>query len=208
MTPVACALLFALCTWQVVTRGPILAADERLGHLIRGNAFPEALAEFLADAGGVLVGPVLLAALVAWQWFGARRRGGAPYGWTLPLTTGIALALVAPLVSLAKVLTGRPGPSATGGSGFFPSGHAATACVAFGACVLLLRGAAPSSRRWRYLVGACVVVNAAVGYGLVRRGYHWPLDVAASWALGGFLLWGAVAAARALLRWRSESDTE
>lgn len=61
-------VFFALCTWQVVTRGPVLAADERLGHQIRNSAFPEGLAEFLADAGGMLVGPVLLAALIVWQW--------------------------------------------------------------------------------------------------------------------------------------------
>lgn len=109
---------------------------------------------------------------------------------------------------------GEPGQSADGpsgaarhgGSGFFPSGHAATACVAFGACVLLLRGAAASPRLWWWLVGACVVFNAGVGYGLVRRGYHWPLDVVASWALGVFLLWGAVTAARVLLRRRGGAE--
>lgn len=129
-----------------------------------------------------------------------------PYWWALPLTTGIAMALVPPLVSLAKALTDRPGPPVTGGSGFFPSGHTATACVAFGACVLLLRGAAASPRVWWWLVGVCTVFNAAVGYGLVRRGYHWPLDVVASWALGVFLLWGAVTAARALLRRRDGAE--
>ncbi|WP_440571998.1 phosphatase PAP2 family protein [Streptomyces sp. KR2] len=195
-------VVFALCTWQVVTRGPILAADERLGHQIRNSAFPEGLAEFLADAGGMLVGPVLLAALIVWQWWAARRRGGAPYWWALPLTTGLAMALVPPLVSLVKVLTDRPGPPVMGGSGFFPSGHAATACVAFGACVLLLRGASAAPRVWWWLVGLCVVFNAAVGYGLVRRGYHWPLDVVASWALGVSLLWGAVTVTRVLLRRR------
>ncbi|MEU3044338.1 hypothetical protein CH313_25165 [Streptomyces sp. TSRI0384-2] len=195
-------VIFTVCTWQVVTRGPLLAADERLGRRIRDGALPEGAAEFLADAGGMLVGPVLLAALITGQWFTARRHGDAQYWWALPLTSGVAMALVPLLVSLAKVLTDRPGPPSMGGSGFFPSGHAATACVAFGACVLLLRRAVASRyRRWS-LVAACAVFNGAVGYGLVRRGYHWPLDVAASWALGVLLLWAAVTVARGLLRRR------
>ncbi|MFD5184671.1 phosphatase PAP2 family protein [Streptomyces sp. NPDC058372] len=195
-------MFFALCTWQVVTRGPLLSADERLGRSIRGGSFPEGLAEFFADAGGMLVGPVLLGALIVLLRLWARRGGAAPYRWALPVATGLAMALVPPLVSLAKVLTDRPGPPAMGGTGFFPSGHAATACVAFGACVLLLRGAVASVRLWWSLVAACAVFNGAVGYGLVRQGYHWPLDVAASWALGVFLLWGAAASARILLRRR------
>lgn len=35
---------------------------------------------------------------------------------------------------------------------------------------------------------ACVVVNAGVGLGLVRCGFHWPLDVVASWCLCAVLL--------------------
>ena len=37
-------------------------------------------------------------------------------------------------------------------------------------------------------MAACAVVNAGVGFGLVRRGYHWPLDVVGSWCLCAVLL--------------------
>ncbi|MFD8432409.1 phosphatase PAP2 family protein, partial [Streptomyces coelicoflavus] len=36
----------------------------------------------------------------------------------------------------------------------------------------------------------CAVLVLGTSYGLVRRGYHWPLDVVASWCLGAVLLAG------------------
>ncbi|MFB7075717.1 phosphatase PAP2 family protein, partial [Streptomyces sp. NPDC056290] len=42
----------------------------------------------------------------------------------------------------------------------------------------------------RGLVVLCGVLVLAASYGLVRRGYHWPLDVVASWCLGAVLLTG------------------
>ncbi|MFP8964552.1 hypothetical protein ACLIYP_28895, partial [Streptomyces nanhaiensis] len=38
------------------------------------------------------------------------------------------------------------------------------------------------------LPAAAALVCAAVGAGLVWRGYHWPLDVLGSWCLGVPLL--------------------
>ncbi|WP_246096840.1 phosphatase PAP2 family protein [Streptomyces botrytidirepellens] len=58
----------------------------------------------------------------------------------------------------------------------------------------LLRG----RPRW-WLIGAVVLLNLAVGAGLVRRAYHWPLDVVGSWCLCGCLLW-------AVLRARERSE--
>ncbi|WP_346265750.1 phosphatase PAP2 family protein [Streptomyces sparsogenes] len=88
----------------------------------------------------------------------------------------------------------RPARPLADGSGFYPSGHAATAAVAYGAALLLLR---PYPRRpqhsrhralRRALVALVALLNLAVGAGLVRRGYHWPLDVVGSWCLSGCLL--------------------
>lgn len=40
----------------------------------------------------------------------------------------------------------------------------------------------------RAVVVLAVVVNIGVGFGLVRQGYHWPLDVVASWCVCALLL--------------------
>ncbi|BFO15738.1 hypothetical protein SHKM778_21260 [Streptomyces sp. KM77-8] len=72
--------------------------------------------------------------------------------------------------------------------GYYPSGHTATAVVAYGAATLLLLPLLRSPAVRRPLVVLCAALVAGVSYGLVRRGYHWPLDVAASWCLGAMLL--------------------
>ncbi|MCZ0993156.1 hypothetical protein O1L44_08610 [Streptomyces noursei] len=40
----------------------------------------------------------------------------------------------------------------------------------------------------RLVAVATGLLNAGVGLGLVRQGYHWPLDVFGGWCLAGVLL--------------------
>ncbi|GAA2397662.1 phosphatase PAP2 family protein [Streptomyces glaucosporus] len=171
-------LLFAAVAWQVVADGPLADADERLARRLRSGAPPSPFAEFLADLGNVEVAlPVLAAALL---WAGVRERR-----WGPPLAAALAMAAVPAVVAPLKALTGRPGP--LGGTEYFPSGHAATAVVAYGGAVLLVLPYVRSRVR-RLLAALAVLVCAAVGAGLVWRGYHWPLDVLGSWCLGVPLL--------------------
>ncbi|WP_342742706.1 phosphatase PAP2 family protein [Streptomyces indicus] len=159
--------------------GPLRRLDERVGDAVRTGGFPGGLAEFCADLGNIAVAVPVLAAAVAWTVWRAR-------AWRLPLTAALALALVPALVAPLKALIGRPGPPGMDGSGgFYPSGHAATTVVAYGAAVLLLL---PYPRFGRQLVALGALLILANGFGLVRQGYHWPLDVLASWCLGGLLL--------------------
>nr|WP_240979785.1 phosphatase PAP2 family protein [Streptomyces sp. HNM0574] len=186
-------LVLALLTWQVAADGPLRAADEELGEAMRTAAPPaappEPLSELLADLGNLAVAlPVLALALL---WSGLRTRAWVPAG-----CAALAMALVPLLVSAGKAWLDRPGP--LHGTGYFPSGHAATAAVAFGAAaLLLLRTLGPSRRRLRVpLLCAAAVLTLANGAGLVWRGYHWPADVLASWCLGWLLLVPAAALAR------------
>lgn len=159
--------------------------DERLGRAAWG-ALPGSVGEFLADLGNVQVAvPVLVLAVACAAVRG--RRAVLPRWWLPPLAAAVAMAAVPALVAPLKSLLARPGPPGAGPDGCFPSGHATTAAVAYGAAVLLLR---PATRRTpaRWLLGAVVVLNAAVGAGLVVRGYHWPLDVLGGWLLSGLLL--------------------
>ncbi|MFZ3560153.1 phosphatase PAP2 family protein [Streptomyces sp. BH055] len=135
--------------------------------------------------------PVLAATLAYVTW---RART-----WLPVIVAAVTMSLVPTLVAPLQSLIDRPGPPPMApATGFYPSGHAATAAVAYGLCVLLLR-----SRR---LAHGCVLLNAAVGLGLVRQGYHWPADVVGSWCLAVLLL-SAAAYAVSRSRRRSSSGT-
>ncbi|MFJ3632334.1 phosphatase PAP2 family protein [Streptomyces sp. NPDC090112] len=162
-----CALLLALATWQVLLPGPLLSADARLSRaLVR--TVPDAVTERLSDLGNVPVAlPVLLLA-AAYAALRGNRRGAA--------AAVAAMAAVPALVVPLKVWTARPGPLEPWAAGYFPSGHTATAFVAYTGAALLLRPYA--GRRWP--VAAALVLTGATAAGLVLRGFHWPLDVLAS----------------------------
>ncbi|MFE3829308.1 phosphatase PAP2 family protein [Streptomyces sp. NPDC059092] len=169
-----CTVLFALITWQTAVGGPLRTVDERIGLALSGKG-PEPLTQFLSDLGGMPVAlPVLALALGV-----ALRRGQR----ARPLGAGVAMVGVPALVVPLKMWIDRPGPL-TDATGYYPSGHTATAMVAYGGAALLL---APYAGRNRTLPVAALL-TLATGVGLVLRGYHWPLDVLGSLALCGILL--------------------
>ncbi len=203
------ALLFAVLTWQVAGHGPLRALDERLGRAVAHGGLPAGPAGFFADLGNTAVALPVLSAVLVWAvWRGrreARHRaadGGAPPRWWLPpLAAGLTAAAVPALVVPLKLWLARPGPPQMAGAvheGFYPSGHGATAAVLYGLAALLLfrdrRRTAARRAVVPAVTAAVVLLNAGVGTGLVRRGYHWPLDVLGSWCLAGVLLavWCAV----------------
>ena len=118
--------------------------------------------------------PVLAAAVCYALWRGDRARA---------LAAVLAMAVVPALVVPFKIWINRPGPL-TDATGYYPSGHTATAMVAFGASALLL---APYTRR-KVLMPAAVLLTVAAGIGLVLRAYHWPLDVLGSVTLCAMVL--------------------
>ncbi|NBE54963.1 phosphatase PAP2 family protein [Streptomyces sp. YC537] len=193
------ALAFALISWQVAASGPLRRADERLADAVRHSRFPAGAAELLADLGGLAVAPAVLALAAGYAALRGRREG-EPRWWLAPLAAVLALAAVPLLVAPLKALFARPGPPGMNGldgsGGFYPSGHSATAAVAYGAAALLLLPYLRSAYLRRELLVGTALLVAAVGFGLVRRGYHWPLDVVASWFLGGMLLIAMVLAVR------------
>ncbi|MDX2541997.1 phosphatase PAP2 family protein [Streptomyces sp. WI04-05B] len=178
-------LLFALITWQVAVHGPLARADERLsGSLVH----PSRAWALLADLGSIVVAvPVLVAALV---YVGLRaRRAGTERWWREPVGAGVLMAAVPAIVVPMKELVARSGPPVMGpGTGFYPSGHTATAVVAYGSATLLLLPWLRGTLARRLVLAGCLGLNAAVAVGLVVRGFHWPLDVLASWCLCGALL--------------------
>ncbi|CAL9436480.1 phosphatase PAP2 family protein [Streptomyces sp. enrichment culture] len=174
-------VLLALITWQVLTDGPLLRPDAEAS---RALVHPDGFSQFLSDLGNVQVAvPVLALALAAALWLGRVR--GAPRWWLAPLTAAVLMALVPAVVVPLKEWTDRPGtPVVPPATGYFPSGHTATAVVAYGSAALLLLPWLRSPAARRALAAGCGVLVLGVSYGLVRHGYHWPLDVLAGWCLG------------------------
>ncbi|MFE3687985.1 phosphoesterase [Streptomyces sp. NPDC059095] len=120
--------MFAVITWQVVSDGPLRRLDERLDPSLTGHG-PSWLAEGLSDLGSMPVAlPVLALAIGYALWRGLRRRA---------LIAAATMALVPLLVVPLKEWTARPGPFDPA-TGYYPSGHTATAMVAYGAAALLL----------------------------------------------------------------------
>ncbi|MGW2424198.1 phosphatase PAP2 family protein [Streptomyces sp. NPDC001709] len=179
------AALFALITWQVVAHGPLLGLDARLSRaLVHTDRFSAAL----SDLGNIQVAvPVLAAAVIYALWRG--RAAGTRLWWLPPAAAAVLMALVPVIVVPLKDWTARPAPPVIPpGVGYFPSGHTATASVAYGSATLLLLPWLRSTAARRILVGGCAALVLGVSYGLVRHGWHWPLDVVASWCLGTVLL--------------------
>ncbi|TXS54139.1 phosphatase PAP2 family protein [Streptomyces sp. uw30] len=179
------ALLFAFITWQVVADGPLVDLDEAAG---RALIHPDRLSELLADLGNIPVAvPAMAVVLLYVTW--RHRRIGTHHWWLSAASAALLMALVPALIVPLKELTDRPGtPAVPPATGYYPSGHTATAAVAYGAAALLLLPWLRSALARRTLLAVCAALNLGVGFGLVRRGYHWPLDVVASWCLCTVLL--------------------
>ncbi|MFE5295658.1 phosphatase PAP2 family protein [Streptomyces sp. NPDC056632] len=143
------------------------------------DTVPRGLAEAASGLGDMSVALPVLACAMAY----AVRRGRR----AAALCAGLAMALVPLLVVPLKLWTARPGPLEPWAQGYYPSGHTATAMVAYVGAALLV------SRR---LLPLAVLLTAVTATGLVLRGFHWPLDVLASVALCLPLLRWPVVAAR------------
>ncbi|WP_329850641.1 phosphatase PAP2 family protein [Streptomyces sp. SP18ES09] len=152
-------------TWQVLVHGPLARLDERVSRSLV-DSVPRPLSELASDLGDMTVAlPVLACAMAYAVWRG--RRAAA-------LHAGLAMAAVPLLVVPLKEWTARPGPLEPWAQGYYPSGHTATAMVAyFGAAYLV-------SRR---LLPFATLLTTVTATGLILRGYHWPLDALASVAL-------------------------
>ncbi|MFF0159592.1 phosphatase PAP2 family protein [Streptomyces sp. NPDC005263] len=173
-----------MITWQVVVDGPLVRVDERVS---RALVHPDRFSQFLSDLGNVQVAvPVLVVVLVQIAW--RSRRAGTDRWWVPATAAALLMALAPALIVPLKELVARPGtPAVPPATGYFPSGHTATAALAYGSATLLLlpRLRAPARR---VLLATCALLVLGVSFGLVRHGYHWPLDVVASWCLCTVLL--------------------
>jgi undecaprenyl-diphosphatase len=173
----------------VAARGPgVLPGDAEITRTIQ--AWPSAALDRLAVAftaiGSVWPGePLIAAAIVV-----CLLVGGA-----LQAATFIALAAFASSINvLTKKIVASPRPTTdlvqviqiANGSGF-PSGHAFSATLLYGAVWIVLPSIVLNRLVCRLLRGITFLVALGICWSRIRLGAHWPSDV-----LGG-ILWGMVA---------------
>jgi membrane-associated phospholipid phosphatase len=81
------------------------------------------------------------------------RRAGRDRWWLPSVAAAVLMAAVPALIVPMKELIARPGPPVMGpGTGFYPSGHTATAAIAYGATTLVLLPWLRTARARRALV--------------------------------------------------------
>jgi undecaprenyl-diphosphatase len=195
------AIPFGLLLEQVKRNGPLLRLDTSAArHLHEWARQSDDLVrqlKILTFFGSPVWFYVIVVPAVFWVW----RRGHVRLAVFLVVTTlGGGL-----LDTIVKEAVGRPRPSlvdpvATAHGKSFPSGHAMSSTVVYGALLMVFLPVIGRRYRPVVLVGAILLV-AAIGFTRLALGVHFISDV-----LGGFVLglaWLAVSAA-AFSTWRVE----
>lgn len=190
---------FGLLLDQVLREGPLVEVDtwaaNTLHEVVRRNEWAVGALQAVSFTGKpiffvvvcVPIGLVLL------------RRGHFHLAMFLATST-ILGGLVDTWVKLA-VNRDRPSleePVATAFGKSFPSGHAMTSLITYGALLLIFL---PVVRRRGLAIGATVILVVAIGFTRLALGVHFISDVAGGWVLGA--AWLALSTA-AFEIWRED----
>lgn len=199
------AIPFAILVIEVLRQGPLVRVDrsaaEGLHDWVRRSTVAVTLLQAVSFLGKpiwffLLVGPVAVFLL---------RRGRVRLTLFL-VVTGLGGGLVDTAV---KEAVSRPRPSlvdpvATAYGKSFPSGHAMTSTVVYGALLLVFLPVV--ARRWRKpVVGALVLLVLSIGFSRLALGVHYLSDVVGGYVLG--LAWLSASVA-AFSIWREELGRE
>ena len=195
------AIPFGLLLSQVQSNGTLVrvdtAAARHLHDWVRRSDDLVRELKILTFFGSPLWFYLVVTPAVVWVW----RRGHARLALFLVVTT-LGGGLVDTVV---KEAVGRPRPSlvepvATAHGKSFPSGHAMSSTVVYGALLLVFLPAI--GRRYRPAVWAgTVVLVAAIGFSRLALGVHYISDVLGGYVLG--VAWLAASTA-AFSIWRVE----
>jgi undecaprenyl-diphosphatase len=195
------AVPFSTLVFAVLGRGPVTRLDgslaNRLNDAVRASPAAVRALEVVSWLGrpGWLAVAVGVAAVFVWR-RGVRRL--AVYLVVTVIGGGVVDSAVKILVDRPRPVVDHPVASAFGKS--FPSGHAMSATVAYGALLLVFMPALHGRRRVAAIVATAAVVFA-IGCSRVLLGVHFLSDVVGGYVLG--LAWLSAATA-AFEVWRVE----
>jgi undecaprenyl-diphosphatase len=195
------AIPFGLLLEQVKGNGPLIRLDTSAArHLHDWARHSDALVrelKILTFLGSPIWLYVLVTPAVLWVW----HRGHARLALFLIVTTlggGLLDTVVKEVVGRARPSLVDPVATAHGKS--FPSGHAMSSTIAYGALLLVFLPAI--GRRYRRaVIGGAVVLVLAIGFSRLALGVHYISDVLGGYVLG--LAWLAASTA-AFSTWRVE----
>lgn len=186
------AVPFGLLLQQVLSQGPVTRADRALAESLNRRVQGD-LAAGLLGWVSFLGKPVFLAVVVAVAGVIVLQAGRRRLVVYL-LVTAIGGGVVDTVV---KVAVGRDRPElpaalAQAAGKSFPSGHAMSSLVVYGAVTLVLLPLAGAGVR-RLVKVAVPVLLVAIGASRLALGVHFLSDVVAGWALGAAWLLGCTA---------------
>jgi membrane-associated phospholipid phosphatase len=195
------AIPFGFLLDQVVRRGHLIrldtAAARNLHHAVSGHPIFIGFMKVLTFLGTPPWFFLIVTIAVIFLW----RRGRMRLAMYLATTALVGGAID----SVVKILVNRPRPSledpiilAHGKS--FPSGHAMSSTVVYGALLLTFLPAIPKRAR-KAAIGGYVLLIAAIGFSRLSLGVHYLTDVVGGYVLGAAWL---AASTAAFSIWRKE----
>jgi membrane-associated phospholipid phosphatase len=188
----------AVMVWQVVARGPFIAADWPVHEFFQPRV-PDGAAQVLLDTISRpgqrwLTLPIMLVAggFVSWRFRQAER--GQWWRPTLAVLVGLGSAYV--VGKAIKDGLGRTPPYRNvdelhGIGEAFPSGHVANASLTWALITVLVfgvRGVWPNRRRAQIGLAVSAGLVLVVGTIMVVMDYHWLTDIPGGIAVGVFAL--------------------
>ncbi|MBW3614465.1 MAG: phosphatase PAP2 family protein [Actinobacteria bacterium] len=188
------AVPFSYLLLEVLRDGPFTRVDEDVARHLHERVVDQPALVAALKAVSLLGKPLWLAFAVAAGaafvcWRGRRRL--ALYLVVTAIGGGIVDTAVKVAVNRPRPEVASPLATAFGKS--FPSGHAMSSTVTYGALLLVLLPALP--RRWRLVaLAVTVALVLAIGVSRLMLGVHYVSDVVAGWTLGLAWLCGATAA--------------
>jgi undecaprenyl-diphosphatase len=188
------AIPFATLTFEVIGRGPLARADGRVANTMndwvhgRVGMVPTLQAISFMGRPPFLAVWVLIVAVVMWR---SDRHRIAIFLVVTSLGGGFVDTAVKAAVNRPRPVVDHPVATALGKS--FPSGHAMSATVTYGALLVALWPLIPDRFR-RPAFAATVLLVLAIGSSRLLLGVHFVSDVVGGYVLGLAWLAGAVAA--------------
>jgi undecaprenyl-diphosphatase len=188
------AVPFATLLFQVLGEGPLTRLDgniaNRLNDLVHESPVVVKVLQFISWLGRPVILALVIAPAVVVLW-----RNKQPKLVAFLLLTSIGGGLVDTAV---KILVDRPRPEVdhpiqTAFGKSFPSGHAMSSLVCYGALLVLFLPALERGRHRRIAVVSTIALILAIGLSRLFLGVHFVSDVVGGYVLGAAWLIGAIA---------------